>query len=103
MKKENYVCLVLGIIALGLWVINVFKLGEILAFIQVGYIMIGFPVSLTLFACAWPTTSSNKTKKSCNICGKVIMKDEQSIHFNRKDEDGNTFDYCEKCKDKVKD
>jgi hypothetical protein len=106
MKKENYMYLSLSIVLLILWILDVrsfvnFK--EMWEFVRVLYAIGGFFMFAFALLAAVPTTESNETKKNCDICGKTITKDEQSVHFNRKDKDGNTFDYCEKCKDKVKD
>lgn len=102
MQKRHYIYLVLGIIVLGIWILDIlsfFSIDEIWKFSKGVYGCVGWSISLFLFASAVPDDEEDKLKigKLCDLCGDSIFKNEESVHLK------NGADYCERCAYKIKD
>ena len=103
MKKTNYAYLTLGFFLSVLWVMDIlsfFKIEEMWEMVRGIYGIAGPLLVIATIIEGLPTTENKDTQKRCDLCGEKIKKDEKSIHYPPKD--GNSIDYCEKCKDKIK-
>lgn len=103
MKKQNYIYLTVGIVLFIVWCVDLlsfFKLPDIWYWIKGGYLLIG---PLIFAGCFFEACSeeNKETRKTCNICGEYIIKDEDSLHYIPKNGKYDTLDYCEKCKPKI--
>jgi hypothetical protein len=105
MKKENYLYLAAAIISMVLWLTAIqliIGLKEIAIIVGGCYCAFGW-ILVAMFVClSIPTKEDEYTVKKCSICGEKIKKNEQSLHFVRSDANGESYDYCEKCKGKIK-